>query len=123
MIKHCLLLLVLTGAAYAQDSRVTLSPSTSPAPSTVLTLKDEKGVVLTIDKSGEVAIRTGVTLSVASQQFWQQLGKTFTSLAPPPVPCPPPPVVEQEKHFCNLPADWATYLLPNARLCVMRPGI
>ena len=89
----------------------------------MLTLKDDKGVVLTIDQSGEVAIRTGVTLSAASQQFWQQLGKTFTSLMPPaatPVPCPPVPVIEPEKHRCYTDAALLPYLRDDARVCKLR---
>lgn len=129
MIKHCLLLLIFAGGVFAQDSRVTFGPAANPQSPVLVTVADKdptKPPLVQILASGQVLVRSDLTMDEASRAFWTAAGKTYTSLMPPPappVPCPPPPVVEQEKHFCNLPADYAAYLLPTARLCVMRPGI
>lgn len=126
MQRHLILSLLLswTGMAFAQDARVTLAPAPSPPSDVLLEIYDDparvKPPVVQVLQTGEVLVRTGVTLTEASQMFWREAGKTFAALAPAPVPCPPAPVVEPEKHRCTLPVDYALYLLPDARLCKLR---
>jgi len=118
MQKQWLALLIWTATAFAQDARVTLAPAATPPSDVVLEIYDDraKPPVIQLRASGEVLVRSGVTLTEASQIFWREAGKTFTALAPAPAPCPPVPVVEPEKHRC-VPSE---YLKDEARLCSLR---
>lgn len=126
----CTLIIAICPGFSQQTARVTLSPAGDPLSPVLFAVADQdptKEHLVRILASGQVLVRSDLTMDEATRAFWLAAGKTFTSLAPPPAPEPPPPIpcppverVEPERHRCLINDGFLVYLRDDARLCKLR---